>query len=197
MKESDLFNPDAISRLRNRDPAVLEELVNEHSRPLYRAARGMGFRNDEAEDIVQDVFTTFFATLDRFEGRSQVRTWLFGILHHKSMERRRRRVRDDQHDPIDEIFESRFDSRGNWTSPPQDLLRLVESRELGEAISHCLDQLPPSQRSAFVLREMEGLAGDEVCKILQVTVTNMGVLMFRARNRLRECLEGRGWGKSE
>jgi RNA polymerase sigma-70 factor (ECF subfamily) len=197
MNEADVSQPDAMSRLRNREPEVLEELVNEHSRTLYRAARGMGFRDDEAEDVVQDVFTTFFATLDRFEGRSQIRTWLFGILHHKNMEHRRRRIREEQHDPIDEVFESRFDSNGKWTAPPQDLVRLLESRELGQAISHCLDGLTAAQRSAFVLREMEGLTGDEVCKILQVTVTNMGVLMFRARNRLRECLEGRGWGKTE
>ena len=68
---------------------------------------------------------------------------------------------------------------------------------LGEAIAHCLDGLPLTQRSVFVLREMEGVETEEVCKILEVTITNMGVLMHRARNRLRECLEGRGWRRTE
>ncbi|MBI4907279.1 MAG: sigma-70 family RNA polymerase sigma factor [Acidobacteria bacterium] len=197
MKQAELSESDALARLKNRDPEVLADLVNEHSRPLYRAARGMGFKEDEAEDMVQDVFITFLASIDRFEGRSQLRTWLFGILHHKSMERRRKRVREDQHDTIDEIFESKFDGSGSWASPPQDLVRLMESKQIGEAIAHCMEGLPPLQRSVFVLREMEGLDGDAVCKILEVSVTNMGVLMFRARNRLRECLEGRGWGKTQ
>ncbi|MBN8731623.1 MAG: RNA polymerase sigma factor [Acidobacteria bacterium] len=186
-----------LARLKRREPEALTALVNEHSRPLYRAARGMGFTEDEAEDLIQDVFLTFLSSLHRFEGRSQASTWLFGILHHKSMERRRKRIRDDQHDPIDDVFESRFDASGSWSTPPADLLRLQEARQIGEAIAHCLDGLSPLQRSVFVLREMEQLSTAEVCKILDLTVTNLGVTMFRARNRLRECLEGKGWGNAE
>jgi RNA polymerase sigma-70 factor (ECF subfamily) len=73
------LDAEQVARLRARDPATLARAVEEHARPLYRAARGMGFDEAEAEDLVQDVFTTFLETLDRFEGRSQVRTWLFGI----------------------------------------------------------------------------------------------------------------------
>jgi RNA polymerase sigma-70 factor (ECF subfamily) len=197
MTQADSAGPEMLLRLRRRDPELLASLVGEHSRPLYRAARGMGFREDEAEDMVQDVFITFLSSLDRFEGRSQLRTWLFGILHNKTMERRRKQVLEEHHDPIDEVFESKFDSNGKWSAPPEDLLRLMESKQLGNAITHCLDGLPPTQRSVFVLREMEEMVSDEVCKILGVTVTNMGVLMHRARIRLRECLEGRGWGRTE
>jgi RNA polymerase sigma-70 factor, ECF subfamily len=197
MTQADLTGNELLSRLQRRDPELLASLVQEHSRPLYRAARGMGFREDEAEDMVQDVFITFLSSLDRFEGRSQLRTWLFGILHNKTMERRRKRGREEQHNPIDEVFESKFDSNGKWSSPPQDLLRLLESKELGEAIANCMDGLPPTQRSVFVLREMEDMETEEICKILDVTVTNMGVLMHRAKNRLRECLEGRGWERTK
>jgi DNA-directed RNA polymerase specialized sigma24 family protein len=68
-----------IDRLRSRDPEALSEVLHAHARPLYRAARGMGFRENEAEDLVQGVFTTFLETLDRFQGLSQVNTWLLGI----------------------------------------------------------------------------------------------------------------------
>jgi RNA polymerase sigma-70 factor (ECF subfamily) len=155
----------------------------------------MGFREEEAEDLAQDVFTTFFEILDRFEGRSQVRTWLFGILHRKVLERRRDQEKERRHDSIDEVFESRFDDNGRWAKPPADLHRIMESKELGVAITDCLEGLPVAQRSVFVFREMEGLETPEVCKILEVSVTNMNVLMFRARNRLRECIEARGWGR--
>lgn len=84
-----------------------------------------------AEDLVQDVFTTFLATLDRFEGKSQLRTWLFGILHNKIRERRREAWRDEQQDPIDGVFESHFDTRGNWIRPPEDVLASLESKKIG------------------------------------------------------------------
>jgi RNA polymerase sigma-70 factor (ECF subfamily) len=185
-----------VARLRARDPEALASAVQDHARALYRAARGMGFQETEAEDLIQDVFTTFLETLDRFEGRSQVRTWLFGILHRKVLERRREQYREQQHDPIDEVFESRFDARGKWVRPPEDLHRALESKEIGAALAGCLEGLPAAQREVFVLREMEGLETDEICKILCVTVTNMGVLMHRARNRLRECIEAKGWSRS-
>jgi RNA polymerase sigma-70 factor (ECF subfamily) len=184
-----------LARLQARDAEALSAVVREHARPLYRAARGMGFREDEAEDLVQDVFTTFLQTLDRFEGRSQIRTWLFGILHHKVFEKRRAQYRDERNDPIDAVFAARFDSRGNWSSPPLDLHQLLESNAIGAAIAQCLEGLPAAQREVFVLREMEGLETPEVCKALGVTVTNMSVLMHRARLRLRECIEQKGWGR--
>lgn len=185
----------ALARLQARDPVMLAAVVQDHARPLYRAARGMGFRDEEAEDLVQDVLTTFLETLDRFEGRSQIRTWLFGILHRKVFERRRDSYRDERHDPIDEVFESRFDTNGKWTRPPEDLQQLLESKEIGAAIEHCLDGLPTAQREVFVLREMEGVQTPEICKILRITATNMSVLMHRARTRLRECIERKGWGR--
>ncbi len=78
----------------------------------------MGFPRDAADEVVQDVFVASMSTLDRFEGRSQVRTWLFGILHRKAMERRRDLADDARHDPIDDVFESQFDERGVRRSAP-------------------------------------------------------------------------------
>jgi RNA polymerase sigma-70 factor (ECF subfamily) len=185
-----------LERLRRRDPDALTEAVRDHARPLLRAARALGFAQPEAEDMVQDVFTTFLERLDSFEGRSQLRTWLFGILHRKAFERRRASIVDGRVDPIDEVFESRFDARGKWLRPPADLERLVLSKEIGELVRGCMETLPANQREAFVLREVESFKTGEICKILDVSVTNFGVLMHRARARLRECLEAKGWSKS-
>jgi RNA polymerase sigma-70 factor (TIGR02943 family) len=153
----------------------------------------MSFSQKEAEDLVQDVLATFLETLDRFEGRSQLRTWLFGILHNKVRERRRQHYQDQKNDPIDEVFESRFDARGTWIRPPKDPDQAVTSEEISTALNGCLEGLPAAQREVFVMREMEDLETPEICKILGITVTNMSVLMHRARIRLRECMEGRGW----
>src|SRR5260370_6136250 len=104
-----------LDHLRRRDPDALAEAVRDHARPLLRAAKALGFAEQDAEDLVQDVFTTFLEKLDSFEGRSQVRTWLFGILHRKALERLRASIVDDRMDPIDAVFESRFDTSGKWT----------------------------------------------------------------------------------
>ncbi len=184
---------DELARLRRRDTATLRRLVEDLARPLYRAARGMGFGQTDAEDLVQDVFVTFMTTVDRFEGRSRVSTWIFGILHRKAQERRRDLTRDDAQDPIDEIFESQFDRTGSWSTPPVDLERQMASREIGSAIRGCVDQLPVALREVFVLREMQDLNTTEICKILGRTVTHIGVQLHRARARLRSCLEAQGW----
>ena len=191
--QSDLPSRTSFDQIRQRDPEALAKAVQDHSRPLWKAARALGFSEHDAEDLVHDVFTTFLERIDKFEGRSQLRTWLFGILYRKAMERRRASVREEATDPIDAVFESAFDKTGKWTRPPADLNRLMLSKELGEIIQGCMEGLTVNQRAAFVLKEIEDLDAAEICKILEVSATNYGVLMHRARLRLRGCLEAKGW----
>jgi RNA polymerase sigma-70 factor (ECF subfamily) len=185
MRPEVAINAAFLERLRRRDPDALAEAVRDHARPLLRAARALGFAQPEAEDMVQDVFTTFSRAAGQPRGpvaASDVAVW---HPPPKSV--------DDRVDPIDEVFESRFDARGKWVRPPADLERLVLSKEIGELIRGCMETLPSNQLEAFVLREVEGFETHEICKILDVSVTNFGVLLHRARARLRECLEARGW----
>ncbi|MGI8958309.1 MAG: RNA polymerase sigma factor [Bryobacteraceae bacterium] len=181
-----------VALLRERDPSTLDAVVREHARHLYKMSRVLGFNDRETEDLVQDTFAVFLQTLDRFEGRSQIRTWLIGILYRKAQERRREQSREKKSDPIDTVFESHFDQNGRWQKPPEDLERLFASQEIGALISECLGDVPLQQREAFLLREVEGLETKEICKILNLTVTHFGALMHRARNRLRECLAAKG-----
>ena len=183
---------DVLARLRARDVAAIARIVDEHAAVLYRAGRAAGLQADAAEDLAQDTFVTFLETLDRFEGRAKVRTWLFGILFHKIRERRRAALRVENRDPADDLFASWFDRDGAWISPPpgpDDRLRSVEIRR---AIRTCVETLPELQRHTFYLRHVEELSGSEASKILGESVTHIGVLLHRARVRLRECLERRG-----
>ena len=192
-KSGSRIEAEELERLRRRDAETIRRVVEDLARPVYRAARGMGFGQADAEDLVQDVFMTFLSTLDRFEGRSRVSTWIFGILHRKAQERRRELARDDAADPIDAVFESQFDLTGGWATPPVDLERQIASSELGVAIRGCVEQLPAPLREVFVLREMQGVDTAEICKILGRTVTHVGVQLHRARARLRSCLGAQGW----
>ena len=182
-----------LDQLRRRDSEALHAIVDEHARRLYRAARGMGFTVVEAEDLSQDVLVTFIESLDRFEGRAEVATWLFGILHHKARERYRSRAREELNDPIETVFEAQFDERGSWIRPPVAPDRAASARQARDAIRECVDGLPPLQREVFHLRQVEELSAAEAGNVLAQTVTHIGVLLHRARMRLRACLERKGW----
>ena len=185
-----------LQKLRDRDPDSIRSVVDQHARRLYRAARGFGAASSDADDLVQEVFLTFLETLDRFEGRSSVGTWLFGILHHKVRERRRTLGREELTAEIDEAFERRFDAAGSWQHPPPDADRLVHAREAGESLRGCLEVLPPLHREVFHLRQVEELPAADVANIVGSTVNHVGVLLHRARLRLRTCLDAKGMGHS-
>lgn len=186
-------HPDRIDGVRCRDSRVLETIARETLPGLLRAARAAGLTLEEAEDAVQATFLTFCRRAEDFDGRARAGTWLFGILIRKIAERRRAHVREARSEDIDAVVESRFDATGRWSKPPQgpefDLLR----DDFRGCLGDCLEQVPERQRLAFVLREVEGLSTEEICKVFGVSANNLGVLLFRARNRLRECLERKGY----
>lgn len=181
-----------LDALKQRDQDALRRLAETNTRRLYRAARGMGLTGDEAGDVVQDVFVTFLGTLDRFEGRASVETWLYGILLRKVQERRRAQRRDRRHDAIDETWEERFDAEGRWTQSVPTPETVLDAREIASAVRACLEALPDRHRDVFVLRHVEELTAAEVGRLLDLTVSNVGVILHRARLRIRRCLDRRG-----
>jgi RNA polymerase sigma-70 factor, ECF subfamily len=188
-------DPEFLDRLRRRDPAAWEAIADAYLPQLLRAGRGMGFAPDKAEDLAQTVFVTLMENIDRFEGRSHIRTFLFGIFYNKVSEHLRDKQKAEENDPIDEVMESRFDLSGKWRQAPADIELGVFGREVREMVQKCLEQVPQAQRIAFYLREVEEMKSEEICKKMAISVTNLGVMLFRARNRLRECLEKKGLKK--
>jgi len=185
-------DPQLVARIREKDPEALQAVARAYLAQIFRSARGAGLDPEHAEEVTQATFTTFIEKATGFEGRSHVRTWLFGILYNKIAEARRHLVRERQMDEIDDMVERRFDSNGSWVNPPRSVDLQLYASEIRGFVEDCLQTVPTQQRMAFVLREVEGFSSDEICKILDVTHTNLGVLMFRVRNHLRECLEAKG-----
>jgi RNA polymerase sigma-70 factor (ECF subfamily) len=184
-----LAREDLAAAIRAGDPEALTAVVETYLPQVLRAARGAGLPPDVAEEVAQETFTTFLQIAPRFEGRSHVRTFLFGILYRKISEARRGEARRRTHDPIDDVVETRFTADGSWSRPPLASDHLLRVGELRRALGECLDSYPAAQRMAFYLREVEGLERREICKILDVTSTNLDVMLYRLRNRTRECLE--------
>ena len=181
------------ARIRERDPDAIRDVVHTYLPQILRAAMGAGLDRPVAEDVTQSTFATFIESAHRFEGRSHVRTWLFGILYKKIAETRRKLKRDAEFDDIDEVFEQRFSQGGFWTKPPRPVDAAVFEQEVRKGIDDCLEEVPDKQKMAFVLREIEEMDSEQICNILEVTRTNLGVLLHRVRNRLRECLESKGF----
>jgi len=179
------------ARIRSGDRDALQAVVHAYLSQILRAARGAGLSPQHAEDLTQATFATFIEVAPRFEGRSHIRTFLFGILYKKIAEARRELKREKQMDPIEDVVEKRFSTDGSWQRPPRPIDLQLQDADIRDAIEVCLDGLPSQQRFAFVLREIEGLTTEEMCKILEVTRTNLGVVLYRARNRLRDCLEAK------
>lgn len=183
---------DRIAAIRSRDPDTIEAVARENLQPLLRAARAAGLNSDDAHDAVQETLLTFVKKADQFDGRARVRTWLFGILFRKVAAQRRAHAREDAVDDIDAVVDARFAADGRWARPPQRPDVDFAAAEAMAWLSECLEHLPERRRTAFVLREVEQLETEEVCNILEISRNNLGVLLFRARNGLRECLELKG-----
>ena len=185
-------DPDLAARVKASEPAAIQTVVETYLAQILRAARGAGLDPQQAEDVTQATFTTFIEVAPRFEGRSSVRTWLFGILYKKIAEARRARQRDQQMEEIDEDFERRFDARGSWSTPPRPVDTTLHQKQVETEIFACLEAAPLRQTLAFILREVEDLSTEDICNVLGITRTNLGVMLHRIRNRVRDCLESKG-----
>jgi len=173
------------------DPAIW---VDRHGDALFRYAMARLGNRHIAEDLVQEAFLAALRS-DNFAGQSNERTWLIGILKHKIVDHLRRRDRERPVSALQagERSEDLFDEKGWWRVQPAtwpvDSEDSLESKEFWEAFRHCLERLPQRLSTVFSLREMDELSTTELCKLLEVSPGNLGVLLYRARMGLRRCLE--------
>jgi RNA polymerase sigma-70 factor, ECF subfamily len=177
-----------LRALKSGDPDAFRELVERHSSTVYNLALRMMNNPQEAEEVLQETFISAFRALDRFEGRSQLGTWLYRIAYNAALMRLRKRELatssiDEPHvnDEGEELPRQLID----WTGLPDDV---VLSRELHEVLGKAVGTLPETLRSVFVLRDIEGLSTAEVAETLSLTETNVKVRLHRARMALREHL---------
>ncbi|NGZ96735.1 MAG: RNA polymerase subunit sigma-24 [Nitrospira sp. WS110] len=195
-----------IARLRQGDEGAFDELVNRHHGALIRMAMGYVADREVAEEVVQDTWMAVIQGLGRFEGRSSLRTWIFGIMIHKAKDRG---VREKRHttfsafesfdDDGEEIVDpSRFHQSGEWAGhwalPPQPWdeqtpEKLLAGRQAVNAMERAIDALPPTLKEVLVLRDIEGVDAKEVCDILRITEMNLYVRLHRARERVRAAVE--------
>jgi RNA polymerase sigma-70 factor, ECF subfamily len=173
-------------------------LVEKYGPSLLRVALLYVPTRAAAEEVVADTWLAVVTGLERFEGRSSLKTWLFRILTNKAKTRgvRERRTLPfssfagdgDEEDTAVDV--DRFARGGDWAAPPrgvpEERLLAAEARATIEA---AIDALPPNQRAVITLRDVEGLSAEEACNVLGLSETNQRVLLHRARAKVRAAFE--------
>ncbi len=188
-----------MSELQEAEPTLAE------LRPLLLKLARLQLRNDAwAEDAVSETMIAAIEARRRFEGRSRFRTWVIGILKHKIADQLRRQTREVSTDAqiaageietFDELYTEegrRVNAPLDWGDPEDSLSR----QQFVSVLQACVDALPRSLGRVFLLREWMEFETDEICKELGITATNCHVMLFRARMRLRECVEVNWFGKT-
>ncbi|MBI2834654.1 MAG: sigma-70 family RNA polymerase sigma factor [Acidobacteria bacterium] len=179
-----------VQRCATGDELACAELVEEHQRMVYQLAVHLLSDHNEALDLSQEVFLRVFRTIGSFRGHSTLRTWIYRIVVNQARNRQRwwrRRRRNDQVSLEEHLRQhGELPSPGDAEAPD----RVLGRKELASRIWVALDQLPFDQKTAIVLREIDGLSYEEIAYSLGVAVGTVKSRLARAREALRAELRG-------
>jgi RNA polymerase sigma-70 factor (ECF subfamily) len=197
-----LPDADIVAALNGGDETVFAELVDAYSPGLMRMAQIFVRDRAVAEEVVQEAWLAVLNGIDRFEGRSSLKTWIFGILANTAKTRAQREARSipfsaaaagdapavnpDRFLPPDHRYP------GGWMMGPSEWRRPEAELLMGEtrdAILQAIDELPDAQRAVITMRDVEGCPSEEVSELLGISDGNQRVLLHRARSRVRGAIE--------
>lgn len=202
-----LSDPDAgeaalVAALRRGDERAFSALVDRHHASMIRVARMYVSSVAAAEEVAQEAWLGVLQGLERFEGRSAIKSWVFAILVNCARNRGARDQRtvpfsalgDEERGPSVDADRFNADDHprwpGHWSRPPQPWTdEQLASHETVLAVTAALERLPPRQRAVMTMRDVEGLEPGEVCQALGITEGHQRVLLHRARSRVRAELE--------
>ncbi len=194
---------DLVTQLQAGDESAMAQLVDQWSPAMLRVARSFVDSRQSAEDVVQDAWLGMLSGLARFEGRSSLRTWTFSILVNQARSRGAREARTVPQSPLDprggpaadDLFAgpggeqawnwSSIDAPSRWDTAPENV---VLSKDVLRQLDRALSALPPQQRRVVTMRDVCGMAAEEVCAALNISPQNQRVLLHRARAILRAGL---------
>jgi RNA polymerase sigma-70 factor (ECF subfamily) len=192
-----------VAALRARDEAAFAELIERYHPSLVRLAMSFVSSRAVAEEVAQEAWVGVLKGIDRFEGRSSLRTWIYRILTNTAKTRAQREARsipfaalggeDEAAVDPDRFLPAGNRHAGGWASFPRRWDELPEERLIGgetqAVIREAIERLPHNQGEVIRLRDVEGFPSAEVCELLSVSEANQRVLLHRARSKVRAALE--------
>lgn len=196
---------DLLQSLRRRNEGAFAALVAQLHRPMVRMALRHVADRDAAEEVAQETWLAVITGVHCFEGRSSLKTWIFGILIHKAKDRGIREKRHMSFSTLEAsghghektvrsfLFPQTSEWVGHWASPsqPWDVHtpeKLLANRQAIHAMNMAIDELPATLKAVLVLRDVEGVSAKDTCALLGITETNLYVRLHRARARVRRTV---------
>jgi RNA polymerase sigma-70 factor, ECF subfamily len=181
-----------LPRLRSGDPGALRAMVRDHHPAMKRFARTI-VGDAAAEEVVQEAWLKAVAGLRNFAGRASLKSWLLRIVRNEAISRLRHEAHEVETASADELDE-RYGPDGTWRSPPATWSAdtpeaLLAAKDMRRVIDQALAAMPAPQRQVLTLKDVEGLAFDEICNILDISPSNARVLLHRARRRLWSAID--------
>src|SRR5216683_6245031 len=177
-----------VRRAKRGDDSAFEELVRRYDRNVFRIAQHITQNREDAEDVFQEAFLKAYGNLAQFQGQSKFYTWLVRIAVNEALMKLRRR-RPERTVSLDEEVKTEEDSLprevADWSPNPEQQYSQAEMREI---LSKTIQGLPPSFRTVFVLRDVEGLSTEETAEALDLSIPAVKSRLLRARLQLRERL---------
>jgi RNA polymerase sigma-70 factor (ECF subfamily) len=183
--------PDLVARLRRGEEAAFEELVRSFGGRLLAVAKRFLPNEEDAQDALQDAFLSAFRSIDRFEERSQLTTWLHSIVVRACLMKLRTRRRKHE-TPIEDLLPQYLEDghmvnpAARWSERPETLLQRSEIRSL---VRQSIERLPDSYRTVLLLRDIEERDTEETARLLELTPNAVKVRLHRARQALRGLLD--------
>lgn len=188
-----------IDRIKAGDEAAFLGLVRLHQAAMVRVAMRYCRSRSVAEEVVQETWMALLDSIDRFDGRASLKTWIYRILVNRSISRGKRERRTvplsglapEGDDPV--VDPSRFAADGSWAEPPLSWGtrpdRPADDAEIRAQVMAAMAKLPERQALVMALRDVQGMETPEICELLDITENNARVLLHRARAKVRNLLE--------
>ena len=191
MKAIEVEDPGVVAAVRSGDLATFERIVREHGSMLLAVARRILRNDEEAREAVQDAFVSAFRSCGRFEGGSRVSTWLHRIVVNACLMRlrKRHRQREVSIDPWLPTFLPDGHHEAAFIDWSNAAYARLEQEEVRAAVRACIDQLPDTYRTVLVMRDIEGVAVNEIAAALEISDAAVHMRLHRARQALRTLLD--------
>ncbi|MCH8846884.1 MAG: sigma-70 family RNA polymerase sigma factor [Proteobacteria bacterium] len=187
-----------LENLKKQDHQAFQRLVEKYNRQIVVVARAI-IGDSLAEEVTQEAWVSVYRALPSFEGRSSIKTWIFTIVSNEAKTRLRKESRLVRINEMEEVIPAylngeRFNNDGSWSSPPplwdiESPEKILENEQLRQCIEKTIELLPDVQKSVFLLRDIEQQSLEEICNILDISNSNVRVLLHRARVRLMQIID--------
>jgi len=184
-----LDESDFISLLRNKNESGFKELVDTYSNKVFNTVLGFVQNREDAEDISQEVFIDVYRSVENFKGDSKFSTWIYRIAVNKSLDHLKAKKRSKRFAFVQSLFSGEDTNLSTDVPHFEHPGVILENKEHAKVLFYAISKIPENQRTAFTLHKVEGLNYTEISDIMEVSISSVESLMFRAKQNLKEILK--------